>query len=71
MIGGDVGSIASTLREKAIDPGFQQSTTQTEQSLQSVSGAIDTRHEKIIRSGNPSDPMTGVDPPIFGARPRN
>jgi AAA ATPase domain len=36
--------------------------------IKSVQRAIDSRHEKILRAGNPFTPMSGKPPLIFGGR---
>jgi len=47
---------------------IEKSNTAVEELIQAVQRAIDSRYEKILRSGNPFTPMSGMQPLIFGGR---
>jgi DNA-binding NtrC family response regulator len=60
------------LAKKALTQGvfdfIEKSVTAVDDLIVAVQKAIDLRDEKILRSGNPFTPMTGVEPTVFGGR---
>lgn len=60
------------LAKKALTQGvfdfIEKSATAVDDLIKAVQKAIDSRDEKILRSGNPFTPMTGVEPTVFGGR---
>jgi CheY-like chemotaxis protein len=47
---------------------IEKSETAIEDLIKAVQRAIDSYDEKMLRSGNPFTPMTGVEPAVFGGR---
>ncbi len=47
---------------------IEKSGTAVDELINAVQRAIDFRHEKILHSGNPFTPMTGIEPTFFGGR---
>ena len=47
---------------------IEKSPSAVNELINAVQRAIDFRHEKIVRSGNPFNPMTGIEPTVFGGR---
>lgn len=47
---------------------IEKSETAVEDLIKAVQRAIDNYDEKMLRSGNPFTPMTGVEPAVFGGR---
>jgi len=60
------------LAKKALTQGvfdfIEKSSTAVDDLIKAMQKAIDSRDEKILRSGNPFTPMTGVEPTVFGGR---
>jgi CheY-like chemotaxis protein len=49
---------------------IEKSGTAVDDLINAIQRAIDSRDEKILRSGNPFAPMTGQEPTVFGGRTR-
>jgi CheY-like chemotaxis protein len=64
---GTVELVKKTLTQGVFD-FIEKSLTAVDDLINAVQRAIDHRDEKIMRSGNPFTPMTGVEPTIFGGR---
>ena len=64
---GSVGLVKKTYAQGAFD-FIEKSDVSVEELIQAVQKAIDTRYEKIMRSGNPFTPMSGMQPTVFGGR---
>ena len=64
---GSVELARKTLTQGVFD-FIEKSATAVDDLVDAVQRAIDTRDEKILRSGNPFTPMTGVEPTVFGGR---
>jgi hypothetical protein len=47
---------------------IEKSETAIKDLIKTVQRAIDSYDEKMLRSGNPFTPMTGVEPAVFGGR---
>src|SRR6266566_4143984 len=62
------------LTKKALSQGIvdfiEKSPTAAEELVNAIQRAIQTRNEKIRRSGNPFTPMVGLEPVVFGGRTR-
>ncbi len=64
---GSVALARKTLTQGVFD-FIEKSGTAIDDLINAVQRALDSRDEKIIRSGNPFTPMTGVEPTVFGGR---
>lgn len=64
---GSVALARKTLTQGVFD-FIEKSDTAVNDLIQAVEKAINSREEKILRSGNPFTPMTGVEPAVFGGR---
>ncbi len=66
---GSVALARRTLKQGVFD--FIEKSAKAVQALvAAVQKAIDTSDEKVLRSGNPFTPMSGLEPSIFGGRKR-
>lgn len=64
---GTVSLARKTLNQGLFD-FIEKSPTAVEELIDAVQRAVDDRHEKIRRVGNPFTLMTGIEPTIFGGR---
>jgi CheY-like chemotaxis protein len=64
---GSIELVRRTLTQGVFD-FIEKSATAVEDLIKAVQKAIDHQDEKMLRSGNPFTPMTGVEPTIFGGR---
>lgn len=64
---GTVELVRKTLTQGVFD-FIEKSTRAADELVESVQKAIDSRYEKIMRSGNPFTPMSGLAPTTFGGR---
>ncbi len=64
---GSVALARKTLTQGVFD-FIEKSDAAVNDLIQAVEKAIESREEKILRSGNPFTPMTGVEPAVFGGR---
>jgi CheY-like chemotaxis protein len=64
---GSVPLARKTLTQGVFD-FIEKSPTAVDDLIASVQKAIDVGNQKIIRSGNPFTPMSGVEPTVFGGR---
>jgi DNA-binding NtrC family response regulator len=65
---GTVSLARTTLTQGLFDFIEKSSPTAVEELIDAVQRAVDDRHEKIRRVGNPFTSMTGIEPTIFGGR---
>ncbi len=61
-------SLARDLFTRGVFDFVEKATTAVQDLILSVQKAIDSRDEKIMRSGNPFTPMSGLEPTVFGGR---
>lgn len=64
---GSVALARKTLKQGVFD-FIEKSETAVDDLILSVQKAIDSGNEKIMRSGNPFTPMSGLEPTVFGGR---
>lgn len=64
---GSIELARKTLTQGVFD-FIEKSSTAVEDLINAVQRSIDYCDEKILRSGNPFTPMTGVEPTVFGGR---
>ena len=64
---GSIGLVKRTYAQGVFD-FIEKSDVSVEELIQAVQRAIDTRYQKIMRSGNPFTPMSGIQPTVFGGR---
>ena len=64
---GSIDLARKTLTQGVFD-FIEKSATAIDDLLKSIQRAIQKGNEKILRSGNPFTPMTGLEPTIFGGR---
>lgn len=64
---GTIELVKKTLTQGVFD-FIEKSSNAVDDLIDSVQKALDCRNEKIIRSGNPFAPMTGIEPTVFGGR---
>lgn len=64
---GSIELARKTLTQGVFD-FIEKSKSAVVELINSVQQAIDSRHEKIVHSGNPFTPMSGMEPTVFGGR---
>jgi len=60
--------LARNLFTQGVFDFIEKTKTAVQDLILSVQKAIDSRDEKIMRSGNPFTPMSGLEPTVFGGR---
>jgi hypothetical protein len=64
---GSIQLARNTLTQGVFD-FIEKSSTAVDELIKAVQRAIDSRSERIFRSGNPFTPMSGIEPTVFGGR---
>jgi CheY-like chemotaxis protein len=64
---GSIELARKTLTQGVFD-FIEKSESAVDDLINAVQRALDFRHEKIVQSGNPFTPMTGIEPTVFGGR---
>jgi CheY-like chemotaxis protein len=64
---GNIALARKTLKQGVFD-FIEKSDTAIDDMIASVQKAIDLGDEKLLRSGNPFTPMSGIEPTVFGGR---